>query len=270
MAVVVGHPEYKGLRRTPTILHAYLHAEPASDALELFAAAAAGASDGDKCLVPIALDLPEEAEAELAARLSEAEHRRAARFRWPRDRRRYIVAHARLRELLAERLEVRAEQVALGSDGWGKPELLGRQAASGWRFNLSYSDGAGGGLALCALSRRGSIGVDVESVRRLDGAESLARHFFSSREYGIYRRLDPFDRPLGFFNCWTRKEAFVKARGMGLSYDLADFEVTLAPGVPARILGVGGVSGERCGWRLESIGPAGGRVAAVVTQQTAS
>lgn len=230
--------------------------------------AAAAASNGDKCLVAIPLDLPAEAAAELAGRLSEVERQRAACFRQPQDSRRYIVAHARLRELLAERLETRPEQVALGCNAWGKPELHGRQAASGWRFNLSYSDGAGGGLALFALSRRGAIGVDVESVRRLDGAESLARHFFSSREYGLYRRLHPVDRLLGFFNCWTRKEAFVKALGMGLFHALGDFDVTLAPGLPARILRMGSVSGERCGWHLESIGPAGGRVAAVVTEQT--
>ncbi|MBS1191754.1 MAG: 4-phosphopantetheinyl transferase [Rhodocyclaceae bacterium] len=238
--------------------------------LELFAVAAAEVCDGDKCLVPIPLDLPEDAESELAAFLSEAERQRAARFHRPRDRQRYIVAHGRLRQLLAQRLEIGPEQVALGYNRYGKPELLGPQAASGWRFNISYSDAAEGSLALCALSRRGRIGVDVESVRRLDDPETLARQFFSPREYALYRRLDPDDRPMGFFNCWTRKEAFVKALGTGLSHDLTDFDVSLTPGMPARLLRVGGLSGERCGWRLESIGPAGGRVAAVVTEHTGS
>lgn len=239
-----------------------------SDSLESFALAAAAMSDADKCLVPIPLDLPEGAGDGLAAMLSTAERQRAARFRRLRDRQRYIVAHARLRELLAQRLGVGAGQVALGNNRHGKPELVGRQAASGWHFNLSYSDGAGGRLALCAFSRRGRIGVDVESVRPLDETESLARQFFSSREYGLYRRLGPVDRLLGFFNGWTRKEAFVKALGTGLSHDLSDFDVSLAPGRTARILRVGGLSGERCGWHLESVGPVGGRVAAVVTEQT--
>ncbi|HJW23848.1 MAG TPA: 4'-phosphopantetheinyl transferase superfamily protein [Rhodocyclaceae bacterium] len=239
------------------------------DALRSFALAAAAASDRDKEVIPVVLDLPGETVCQLAALLSDAELRRAGRFRQLRDRHRYIVAHARLRQLLAERLALRPHAVAIGCNAQGKPELRGRQAASGWHFNLSYSDGAGGGLALCVLSRRGPIGVDVEAVRRLDDADSLARQFFSGREYAIYRLLSPEDRPLGFFNCWTRKEAVVKALGTGLSHDLGAFDVSLAPGQPAYILGLGGAPGELCGWRLESIGPIGGRVAALVTPRMA-
>lgn len=238
------------------------------DPLRFFAAAAAAASDEHKCLVALPLDGGEDAEADLAVHLSDAECRRAARFHRLRDRRRYVVAHGRLRELLAQRLGIKPRQVALCSNRYGKPELTGHQAASGWRFSLSYSDGAGGGLALCALSRHGAIGVDVEAVRRLDDAEVLARHFFSSREFVMYCRLKPEDRLLGFFNCWTRKEAFLKALGTGLSRALSDFDVVLAPGLPARFLRVGTREGENCGWCLESIGPVGGRVAAVVTQRS--
>lgn len=264
--VLGSNPAHNGLRRPQVIACRRQGAVPSP--LAAFARAALAAGDGDRCLVPIPLDLPDDAEAGLTLVLSEAERQRAARFRRPRDRRRYIVAHARLRQLLAERLGIRAGQVALGSGAWGKPELQGRQAASGWHFNLSYSDGPGGGLALCALSRRGPIGVDVEWVRPLADADILARQFFSPREYGLYRRLPPGDRLLGFFHGWTRKEAFVKALGTGLSHNLADFDMSLAPGTPARILQSGGVGGERCGWHLESIGPVGGRVAAVVTERS--
>lgn len=238
------------------------------DPLQFFAAAAATANDENKCLVALPLDSAEDAEAELAAHLSEAECRRAARFHRPRDRHRYVVAHGRLRELLAQRIGITPRQVALGRDRHGKLQLVGGQAASGWRFSLSYSDGAGGGLALYALSRRGMIGVDVEAVRRLHDVEALARHFFSSREYAMYCRLKPEERLLGFFYGWTRKEAFLKALGTGLSGDLRDFDVVLTPGLPARFLRVGTREGEDCGWCLESIGPAGGRVAAVVTERS--
>jgi 4'-phosphopantetheinyl transferase len=148
--------------------------------------------------------------------------------------------------------------------------LRDRHAESGWHFNLSYSDGADGGLALCALCRWGRIGVDVESVRPLDRLDSTARHFFSPREYEAYRGLAPDSRLLAFFLCWTRKEAFAKALGKGLACDLADFDVSLTPGEPARILSVSGMPGEGCGWHLESIGPAGGRVAAVVIEHKAN
>lgn len=240
----------------------------ASAALALFAAAAAAASADGNCLVPLPLGVPEAALADMAACLSPAERERAERFRRPRDRRRYLVAHAGLRQLLAQRLGVRPERVALGCNPCGKPELQGRQAGSGWRFSLSYSDGADGGLALCALSRLGRIGVDVEAVRRLDDAESLARHFFSRREYDSYRELAPDERPLGFLHWWTRKEAVVKALGTGLSRAMADVEVSLAPGQPARILSLRGSVVGQGGWRLASIGPVGGRVAAVASEST--
>lgn len=265
MQVLAGSPRYidplraqappSGLPPAPT------------ESLASFSAAVMTAISGGKCLVPLPLDLPDDMEAQLAATLGEAERRHVARFRRPRDRRHYIVAHGRLRELLAERLDIRPEAVALDWDSHGKPRLSGAQADSGWHFNLSYSDGESGGLALCALSHGRRIGVDVERVRPLDHAESVARHFFSPREYESYRRLAPAHRPLAFFLCWTRKEALIKATGMGLSQDLADFDVTLAPGQPARLLRLGGLPGERCGWHLESIGPVGGRVAALVIEQ---
>lgn len=235
--------------------------------LASFCAAVMTASGREKSLVAVPLDLPDDMVARFAATLCEAERRRVARFRWLRGRRHYIIAHGRLRELLAERLDIRPEAVALGWDCYGKPGLAGSQADSGWHFNLSYSDGEGGGLALCALSHGRRIGVDMESVRPLDHAESVARHFFSPREYQSYCHLAPALRPLAFFLCWTRKEALIKATGKGLSQDLADFDVTLAPGLPARLLRLGGLPGERCGWRLESIGPVGDRVAALVIEQ---
>lgn len=263
MQVLAGNPEHEG----PLRFHAASSCIPSIPDDALFVAAAAVADDGDRCLIPIPLDLPVDMEARLAATLGEEERHRMARFRWPRDRRRYIAAHGRLRQLLAERLDIRPGEVLLGCNPYGKPALLGRQAASGWQFNLCYSGGEGGGMALCALSRHGRIGVDMEWVRPLVHAGSVARHFFSPWEYDSYRRLPPGRRQLAFFLCWTRKEALVKAMGKGLSHDLADFDVSLDPDGPAHIHRLGSEPGERCGWRLESIGPIGGRVAAVVTEQ---
>lgn len=239
-------------------------APAAASALEQFHRAVEAASDEGRQLALISLDVKAD-DADVAC-LSGPERERAARFHRAVDRDRYLRARSQLRRFLAQRLGVAPEQVSLGCNRYGKPELTGHQAASGWRFNLSYSAVDGAGLALFAFTRLGRIGVDVEAVRLLDDADRLALRFFSPQEYEVYRQLPVAERPLAFINGWTRKEAFVKALGTGLSFALADFDVSLAPGLPARLLRVGRMSGERSGWRLHSIGPAGGRVAAVVTR----
>ena len=108
--------------------------------------------------------------------------------------------------------------------------------------------------------------MDVEAVRTLEDADAIAARFFSARENGVYRALDPREKPLGFFNCWTRKEAFIKAIGDGLYRPLDSFDVSLAPGDLPRMLRVDHIPGDSCGWRLESFSPAEGFVAAVVTE----
>jgi 4'-phosphopantetheinyl transferase len=197
-----------------------------------------------------------------AALLSEGERRRADRFAFDRDRRRFILARAGLRRLLGARLGVGPESIDLVYGPHGKPALGSRLAPSGLRFNLSHRDD----VAVYAFSREGDVGVDVEAVRRLDDADRIAARIFSPRENEAYQALGPADRPLGFFNCWTRKEAFVKATGDGLSRPLDGFDVSLAPGDPARILRVDETPGDDCGWRMESFSPAPGFVAAVVSE----
>jgi 4'-phosphopantetheinyl transferase len=97
--------------------------------------------------------------------------------------------------------------------------------------------------------------VDVEAVRELCDADAIAARFFSPRERQCYLALDPRDRPLAFFRCWTRKEAFIKAVGDGLHFPLDAFDVSLAPGEPAGILRVGDVAGGACGWTLHDVDP---------------
>jgi 4'-phosphopantetheinyl transferase len=111
------------------------------------------------------------------------------------------------------------------------------------------------------------IGIDVEAIRPIPDADAIAARFFSPRENAAYRALAPRDRPLGFYRCWTRKEAFIKALGDGCYYPLDHFDVSLAPGEPATILRVEGVPGDRCCWRMESFSPAPGFVAAVVAER---
>jgi 4'-phosphopantetheinyl transferase len=212
-------------------------------------------------IVVSGLDVAPQSVRTLSACLSADERQRAERFMFDRDRDRFIVARARLRQLLAARLDVRPESVELVYGHHGKPALGGRFADSGWRFNVSHS----GQFAVHALSRSREIGVDIEAVRALRDSDDIAARFFSPRENAAYQALDPRDKPIGFFNCWTRKEAFIKALGDGLYHPLDRFDVSLTPGEPARILRVGDTPGEACGWRLESFFPAPGFVAALVT-----
>jgi 4'-phosphopantetheinyl transferase len=118
-----------------------------------------------------------------------------------------------------------------------------------------------------ALSWGCEVGIDVEAIRPLADADAVAAHFFSRPEHAAYRALDPRDRPLGFFQCWTRKEAFIKALGEGLAHPLDSFDVSLAPGASAELLRVEAVPGDDRGWRLASFFPAPGFVAAVVAEE---
>jgi 4'-phosphopantetheinyl transferase len=205
-------------------------------------------------LVVARLDEGAEGVAALAPLLSPAETERAARYRLDRDRRRYIVARGRLRELLAERLGEAPRAVPLVQGKHGKPMLAG----GALHFNVSHCEE----LALYAFSADAQIGVDVEALRALREADEIAARFFARAEHDAYRSLAAENRMLGFFHCWTRKEAVVKALGHGLSMRLDSFAVSLAPGEAARVLQVNSCQGDG-GWRLHSFTPRAGFVAAV-------
>jgi 4'-phosphopantetheinyl transferase len=167
--------------------------------------------------------------------------------------------------LLGARLGVRPDLVELVYGERGKPALARAFADSGLRFNVSHADD----VAVYALSAGREIGIDVEAVRAVPDADAIVAHMFSRRENEAYRALDPRDKPLGFFCCWTRKEAYIKALGDGLYHRLDCFDVSLAPGEPARILRVEGTPGDRCGWTLHSFVPGPGLIGAVVVRQVA-
>lgn len=194
--------------------------------------------------------------------LSGTEQRRADRFAFDRDRNRFIVARARLRELLATRLNVRPESIELKYGVHGKPALARRSPDLDLRFNLSHSED----VAVYAFSLGREIGIDIEVVRLMPEADNIAARFFSRSENETYLTLDPSDKPQGFFNCWTRKEAFIKAIGDGLYHPLDSFDVSLALDEPAKILRIKDIPGNECGWCLNSFSPVPGFIAAVVTE----
>jgi len=207
------------------------------------------------------LDLPAAALAELAETLSPDERKRAARFRVPQVRDRFTAARGILRDILGRYLGRPASALRFGYREHGKPYLLGAPEED-IRFNLSHSQG----LALYGISRGKEIGIDMERVRQDREHERLARRFFSPGEAALLGSLPPEARVEAFFRCWTRKEAYLKARGEGLAIPLASFEVSLAPGEEAALLSVAGDSREAGRWSLCDVEPGPGYAAALAVE----
>lgn len=164
--------------------------------------------------------------------LSEEERRRSARFRFERDRQNYIVARGALRAILARYLGVEPRGLQLDSGLEGKPFLANKFGASGIRFNLAHS----GMWALYAIAHNREVGIDLECIMPALHATHIATRFFSASENAALMALPEDQRQQAFFTCWTRKEAYLKALGQGLSLSLDEFDVTVAPGDPAMLL----------------------------------
>lgn len=225
-------------------------------------AEAAASLDDVIDVVATPLDLESKAVSAMEATLSAAERQTARRFRLDLYRRRFIVARAQLRQLLAARLGTHPEFVQLEYGSQGKLALVQRRASMDLRFSISRSEN----LAVYAFSNGREIGIDVEAIRWVHDAEQIAAQCFSHRENLAYLALDPRDRLLGFLNCWTRREAFTKALGESRYCALDDFDVSLAPDEPAKILRVENTLGEYCRWALYSFTPISGFVAALVAE----
>lgn len=180
----------------------------------------------------ITLDQSVQQEQKLLNTLARDERERADRFAFLKDRRHYIVARGFLRFLLGNYLDAKAEQLEFSYGAYGKPAVAGKHRTSGLHFNLSHSHG----VAVYALAYDREIGIDVERVRADFASAEIARRFFSRLEVESFLALRSEEQLSAFFRCWTRKEAYIKATGRGLSQPLDEFDVTLAPGVPAALL----------------------------------
>jgi 4'-phosphopantetheinyl transferase len=163
--------------------------------------------------------------------LAPEERQRADRFYFDKDRRRFTVARGVLRKLLGGYLHVAPESVTFEYSEYGKPSLVTSTNPRDVRLNVSHSNEC----ALFAFTLGREVGVDVEYIRTNLDVEALARHSFSPAEVSVLCSLPVSQRREAFFNCWTRKEAFIKAHGEGLSLGLNRFDVTLAPGEPAAL-----------------------------------
>ena len=202
----------------------------------------------------------------LAYTLSIEEKQRADRFHFERDRRRYIVSQGYLRTILGRYVGIAPEQVAFRYGVRGKPalkNLANMPPASGnVRFNASHSHE----LALYAIGRDREVGIDVEYIRPIPDAEQIVERYFARQECAEFQSLPEAQRVEAFFSCWTRKEAFLKARGEGLYRPLHQFAVSLTPQEPARLLSFEEDSQELARWSLQALVPAAGYVATVAVE----
>lgn len=164
--------------------------------------------------------------------LSLDERARAARLYFVRDRDRFCAARGLLRSILSTYLDIQPDQLRFHYSGAGKPALAILRDGRNLSFNLSHSHGT----ALYAITYYRAVGIDIERIRPDLRAEQIARSFFAPAEVAELFAIPAALRPQAFFSCWTRKEAYAKARGDGLSLPLDQFQVSLAPGAPVALL----------------------------------
>ena len=209
----------------------------------------------------LALDEEDTLAGEACARiLSPDERARADRFRSPAARHRFVRCRATLRLLVhAYGGSESPATVMFAHSPFGKPLLVAAATRSPLHFNVSHTSG----MAVFALASAGPIGIDVERIHEMPDRDRLAARCFGVSERAQLTALPAPARALGFFQGWTRKEAFIKATGVGLACSLDDVEVSLGPGVPPRFLRVPGAVGAERAWSLHAFDPAPGYTAAV-------
>jgi 4'-phosphopantetheinyl transferase len=198
------------------------------------------------------LDLPESQVHSLRSTLTADERQRAERYIFEKDRTHFVVARGLLRVLLGGYLRQDPSCLRFAYGPYGKPALATDTGRAALRFNVSHSHG----LALYAITRGREVGVDIERIRPEIAQEKIAEHFFAPREVTVLRSLPPLLQAPAFFACWTRKEAYIKAKGDGLALPLDQFEVSLAPGEPAVLLRTAWDPHEAAGWALKDLAPA--------------
>jgi 4'-phosphopantetheinyl transferase len=198
--------------------------------------------------------------ADAARLLNDTERERAERFVFEPHRRRYVSAHAHLRQVLGRCTGVPPASLRFASAPNGKPHLVEEDEPTRVRFNLSHS----GERALIAVTLDREVGVDVEAERSFDDLMEVARRFFSTGEVAALAALAPAARPAAFFRCWTRKEAFVKAVGDGLRYPIAHVDVPLDAGATCVVTSA---SPRRSTWRIVDVPMDAPYVAALAAEE---
>jgi 4'-phosphopantetheinyl transferase len=201
-------------------------------------------------------------EARFLELLSCDERDRAARYISRQDGNRYIVRRGVLRLLLGRYADIEPDLLTINYNEKGKPVLADECNDTEVSFNLSHS----AGLAVYAFTRNRETGIDIEKIRDIPDMEKIFNRVSSPKEKDVFSSLPENKRKEAFFSYWTRKEAFVKAVGDGLSYPLDKFDVSLAPGEPARLLGIRGNRADIKQWSIHDLEIANGFKAALAVK----
>jgi len=212
----------------------------------------------------VRLDEPARAGSEVVV-LSPDEVARANRFHFERDRIHFTRCRSALRALLGSYLAIPAAEIRFEYLAGGKPQLAAGQNPSALQFNVSHS----ANMALIAFGSKYRLGVDIEEIRSDVDTSTLAERFFSLRERAGIQALPDHLRVPGFFACWTRKEAFLKATGEGLSFPLADFSVTTHPDLDPELEEIKGSTNEAKQWFLTDLSVVDGFRAALASEGSA-
>jgi 4'-phosphopantetheinyl transferase len=195
----------------------------------------------------------------LFALMNADEQARAMRFVRTQDQHSYTAAHGGLRLLLGAMLGAPPQSFTFAANVYGKPSL---EPPRGIHFNMSHS----GGIVLIGFARDMAIGVDVEALRAVTERDNIVARYFHPGEAGDFARV-PADAAQGaFFRCWSRKEALVKALGLGMSLDLHRYRVTCTPGATPDVLALEGDAEPRAAWTLLDLDLGAGHVGAVAAR----
>ena len=222
-------------------------------------------SDNDVHVWIAAVDTSSNCVREFMKLLSGDETRRAESYYFERDRRRFVIGRGLLRRILGRYyLDIEPRRLEFRKGPRGKPYLAESFDNSKIRFNLTASQG----LAVFAFAKDHEVGIDVEYMRYMADAQQIVEGSFSKAEAAAFNELLDQEKQEAFFSCWTRKEAFVKAIGEGLYFPLDQFDVSLRPGEPARVLRVAGKPKEAVQWYLKSFRPEKGYKAALAVKCT--
>jgi 4'-phosphopantetheinyl transferase len=208
------------------------------------------------------LDQPEDMITKLAPLLSQEEYQRAQRFHRPTDRLRFIAGRGILRKIISAYLSLAPDIIQFVYNQYGKPFISTAQNHGALTFNLSHSNG----MALYAVARRRRVGIDVEHMREDFATLEVAERFFSKDEFEAVKAVASDKRTKAFFDCWSRKESYIKAIGMGVSYPLGGFAVSLTHDVAPALLKVGADTTEAARWNMYELDAADGYAAALIVE----
>jgi 4'-phosphopantetheinyl transferase len=218
--------------------------------------------EGEAHVWRASLDQPADMIAKFAPLLSQDEYQKAERFHRPTDRQRFIAGRGILRKIVSAYLAHAPDEIRFVYNKYGKPFISDDQNCGALGLNLSHSNG----MALYAFTRRRRVGVDIEYKREDFATLEVAERFFSNDEFEALKAVASDQKTKAFFNCWSRKEAYIKAIGMGVSYPLDGFTVSLVPNVAPSLLKVDADATEAARWNMYELDAGEGYAAALIVE----